>query len=203
MSNPARKFNTRYVLWLVLAAPWMYVSVRYVTGGLYYGEFIHATGEFSARLLIVTLAATPLRLLFPRFRWPTWLLQNRRYFGVAAFAYAVPHLIAYLWKLASVAKVVEQGAEPGMWTGWIALLILLALAITSNNYSTRKLGRRWKTLHRLVYLAAILTFVHWVLVAFDPLSGMLHAGVLVAMEAFRIVKSSRVSPSPERPSADF
>ena len=200
MSNPARKFNTRYVLWLVLAAPWVYVSVRYVTGGLYYGEFIHATGEFSARLLIVALAATPLRLLFPRFRWPTWLLQNRRYFGVAAFAYAVPHLIAYLWKLASVAKVVEQGAEPGMWTGWIALLILLALAITSNNYSTRKLGRRWKTLHRLVYLAAILTFIHWVLVAFDPLAGIVHAGILAALETIRVVKSYKTSR--EHPASD-
>jgi sulfoxide reductase heme-binding subunit YedZ len=119
-----------------------------------------------------------------------WLLQNRRYFGVATFAYAVPHLVAYLWKLASVAKVLEQGAEAGMWTGWIALIILLALAITSNNFSTRKLGRRWKVLHRLVYLAAALTFVHWVLVAFDPVSGLVHAGVLIALETYRVVRSA-------------
>ena len=157
-----------------------------MTGGLYYGEYIHATGDFSARLLIVTLAVTPLRLMFPRSRWTIWLLQNRRYFGVAAFAYAVPHLVAYLWKLASVAEVLEQGAEPGMWTGWIALIIFLALAITSNNFSSRKLGRRWKTLHRLVYLAAILTFVHWILVAFDPTSGLVHAGVLIALQTYRV-----------------
>ena len=188
MSNSARKFNTRFTLWLVLTAPWVIMTVRYMTGGLYYGEFIHATGEFSARLLIITLAVTPLRLLFPRSRWTTWLLQNRRYFGVAAFAYAVPHLVAYLWKLASVAKVLEEGADPGMWTGWIALIIFLALAITSNNFSTRKLGPRWKTLHRLVYLAAILTFVHWVLVAFDPMSGLVHAGILIALETYRVVR---------------
>ena len=169
------------------------MTIRYLTGSLYYGEFIHATGEFSARLLMVTLAATPLRLLFPRFRWTIWLVQNRRYFGVATFAYAVPHLVAYLWKLASVAKIVEQAADPGMWTGWIALIIFLALAITSNSYSTRKLGRRWKTLHRLVYLAAILTFIHWVLVAFDPLAGMVHAGILAALETIRVVKSSQTS----------
>jgi len=190
MSNPTRKFNTRYTLWLVLAAPWVIMTIRYVTGGLYYGEFIHATGEFSARLLIITLAVTPLRLMFPRSRWTIWLLQNRRYFGVAAFAYAVPHLVAYLWKLASVAKVLEEGAEPGMWTGWIALIIFFALAITSNNFSTRKLGQRWKSLHRLVYLAAILTFVHWVLVAFDPVSGLAHAGVLIALETYRVVRST-------------
>ena len=167
------------------------MTIRYMTGSLYYGEFIHATGEFSARLLMVTLAATPLRLLFPRFRWTIWLVQNRRYFGVATFAYAVPHLIAYLWKLASVAKIVEQAAEPGMWTGWVALIIFLALAITSNNYSVRKLGRCWKILHRFAYLAAILTFLHWVLVAFDPLSGMMHAGILIALETYRVVSSSR------------
>jgi len=193
MNNPARNFNTRYTLWLVLAAPWVIMTVRYMTGGLYYGEFIHATGEFSARLLIITLAVTPLRLMFPRSRWTIWLLQNRRYFGVATFAYAAPHLVAYLWKLASVAKVLEQGAEPGMWTGWIALIIFLALAITSNNFSTRKLGQRWKTLHRLVYLAAILTFLHWVLVAFDPVSGLAHAGVLIALETYRVVRSTKTA----------
>ena len=162
-----------------------------MTGGLYYGEFIHATGEFSARLLIGTLAVTPLRLMFPRSRWTKWLLQNRRYFGVATFAYAVPHLVAYLWKLASVAKVLEEGAEAGMWTGWIAFVIFVALAITSNNFSTIKLGRRWKVLHRLVYPAATLTFVHWVLVAFNPVSGLVHAGVLIALETYRVIKGAK------------
>jgi sulfoxide reductase heme-binding subunit YedZ len=188
MNNPARNFNTRFILWSVLAAPWILMTVRYMTGGLYYGEFVHATGEFSARLLIVTLAVTPLRLMFPKTRWTAWLLQSRRYFGVAAFAYAVPHLVAYLWKLASITKVLEEGAEPGMWTGWLAMIIFLVLAITSNNLSTRKLGRRWKSLHRLVYLAAFLTFAHWVLVAFDPMSGLIHAGALVALEAYRLAK---------------
>jgi sulfoxide reductase heme-binding subunit YedZ len=197
MSNPARKFNTQYALWLLLAAPCAIMTIRYLTDGLYYGEFIHATGEFSARLLIITLAATPLRLMFPKSQWTTWLLQNRRYFGVAAFAYAVPHLLAYLWKLESVARILEEGAEPGMWTGWLALAIFLALAITSNNYSVRKLGRRWKTLHRLVYAAAILTFAHWVLTAFDPLSGLLHAGVLVVLETYRVVKSSKAKKLPD------
>ena len=197
MSNPARIFNTRTALWLVLASPCLVMIVRYLTGNLYYGEFIHATGEFSARLLIVTLAVTPLRLLFPKSRWTQWLLQNRRYFGVATFAYAVPHLVAYVWKLASVAKVVEEATDPGMWTGWIAMLIFLALAITSNNYSVRKLGRRWKSLHRLVYLAAILTFAHWLLVAFDPVAGLVHAGVLAALETFRVVRISKTAAMQE------
>jgi sulfoxide reductase heme-binding subunit YedZ len=186
----------RYTLWLLLAAPWLFITIRYINGDLYYGEYIHATGEFSARLLIITLAATPLRLLFPKLRWIAWLVQNRRYFGISAFAYAVPHLVAYLWKLADAAKIMEQAAEPGMWTGWIALIIFLLLAITSNNSSVRKLGRRWKSLHRLVYLAAILTFIHWVLVAFDPLAGIVHAGILAALETIRVVKSYKKSRAP-------
>jgi sulfoxide reductase heme-binding subunit YedZ len=100
-------------------------------------------------------------------------------------------LLAYLWKLASVAKILEEGAQPEMWTGWIALVIFLALAITSNKASTRKLGRRWKSLHRLVYLAAVLTFVHWLLVAFNPASGLVHAGILIALETFRVVRKAR------------
>ena len=184
-------------LWLLLASPCVLMIVRYLAGDLYYGEFIHTSGDFSAKLLIITLATTPLRLMFPRLRWTMWLLQNRRYFGVASFAYAVPHLAAYVWKLSDITKIVEEGAEPGMLTGWIALIIMLALAITSNNYSVRKLGRRWKTLHRLVYPAAILTFAHWVLLAFDPLQGLVHAGVLIALETYRVVKSSEFNAMPK------
>jgi len=191
MNKLAHKLNTIYILWALLAAPWVVMTIRYMTGGLYYGEFIHATGDFSARLLIFTLAVTPLRLMFPRSSWTIWLLKNRRYFGVAAFAYAAPHVLAYVWKLASVSRIIEEGAEPGMWTGWIAFIIFLALAITSNNYATRKLGRRWKILHRFVYLAAILTFVHWVLLAFNPVSGLVHAGVLVALETYRVVRGNK------------
>jgi len=187
------------MLWLVLAGPCVVVTFQYMTGYLYYGEFIHATGKYSAQLLIVTLAATPLRLLFPNSRWAIWLLRNRRYFGVATFAYAVPHLLAYLWKLASVEKIVAQGMEPGMWTGWLALAIFLALAITSNNFSVRKLGRRWKVLHRLVYFAAILTFAHWILLAFDPISALVHAGVLALLEGYRVASNIRAGATRKVP----
>ena len=68
------------------------------------------------------------------------------------------------------------------WTIWL---------LRNRNYSVRKLGRRWNALHRLVYPAAILTFVHWVLVAFDPVSGLVHAGVLVALETYRVAKISK------------
>lgn len=162
---------------------------QYVTGTLFYGEFIHITGEFSARLLILTLAVTPLRRLLPKQRWTAWLIRQRRYLGVATFAYAVPHLVAYVVRLGDdIPRIVAEGLEPGMLTGWVAMVIFLALAVTSNDTSVRKLGRRWKALHRLAYAAAVLTFLHWILVAFDPIPALLHAGVLVAIEMTRLIR---------------
>ncbi|MEX2458656.1 MAG: hypothetical protein WD770_06685, partial [Actinomycetota bacterium] len=61
-------------------------------------------------------------------------------------------------------------------------LIMLALALTSNDASLRRLGHGWKILHRAVYVAALLSFAHWVLSAFNPTPGYIHLGVLAALE---------------------
>jgi sulfoxide reductase heme-binding subunit YedZ len=181
--------NSRTVVWAVLFIPLAVLCWQYATGTLFYGEFIHITGEFSARLLILTLAATPLRRLLPRQRWTAWFVRQRRYVGIATFAYAVPHLVAYVVRLRDdIPRIVSEGLGPEMLTGWVAMAILLALAVTSNDRSVRKLGRRWKALHRLVYAAAVLTFLHWILVAFDPIPALIHAGVLVAIEMTRLIR---------------
>jgi sulfoxide reductase heme-binding subunit YedZ len=135
---------------------------------------------------MLTMAVTPLRLLFPRANWTAWLVRNRRYFGVAAFGYAVPHLLAYMIRLGVWGDILEDAMDPGLWTGWLAFFIFIPLAITSNNFSMRKLGRNWKLMHRLVYFSAILTFVHWFIVAFDPIPGLIHAAVLLALELLRL-----------------
>lgn len=182
---------SRYFVWALLFVPLLVFCWQYMTERLFYGEFIHITGDWSARLLILTLSVTPLRNLMPKQRWTAWLVRQRRYLGVAAFAYAVPHVVAYLVKLADLARIVSEGVELGMLTGWIAMLVFTALAVTSNNASVRKLGKRWKVLHRLVYAAAVLTFLHWILLAFDPLQGYIHAGVLLAIQALRFVKRAK------------
>ena len=73
-----------------------------------------------------------------------------------------------------------------MATGWVAFLIMLALAATSNDRSVRLLRRRWKWLHRAVYLVAVLAFAHWILTAFDPWPGVWHLGVLAVLEGIRL-----------------
>ena len=179
--------GSRYFVWAILFGPVFSISWRYLSGALYYGEYIHVTGELSARLLIITLAVTPLRRLFPRKLWTAWLLRQQRYLGLAAFAYAVPHMIAYLFKLSDGSRVLKEAGEIGMLTGWLAMLIFVALAITSNDASIRALGKRWKSLHRFVYAAAILTLLHWILTSFDPTEGYIHAAVLLGIQSLRFL----------------
>lgn len=186
-----RILNSPYFIWLLLAAPGAVTIVRYSTGATFYGEVVHSTGQLSAQLLILTMAVTPLRLMFGRRGWIRWLMRRRRYFGVASFGYAALHTAVYLIRTGAVGDIMEEAAEPGLLTGWIALAIFVPLAITSNDASVRRLRRLWKRLHRWVYAAAVLTFAHWVLTAFDPVPGLIHTAVLAALESYRLWKTAR------------
>ena len=186
-----RLTDSRWLLWLLLALPATVTIVRYSTGATFYGEVVHSTGQLSAQLLILTMAVTPLRLMFGRRGWIRWLIQRRRYFGVASFGYAALHTVVYLIRTGAFGDILAEAAEPGLLTGWIALAIFVPLAVTSNDAAVRRLRRLWKRLHRWVYAAAVLTFAHWVLTAFDPVPGLIHLGVLAALESIRIWKTLR------------
>jgi sulfoxide reductase heme-binding subunit YedZ len=181
-----RIVNSRYVLWLLLTLPGATVLFRYAIGQTFYGEIVHFTGVFATRLLIVTMAVTPLRLIFPKASWTTWLMERRRYLGVATFGYAALHTAVYLARKGPDA--LAEAMDPGLLIGWLAFVVFVPLAITSNDLFVRKLGRAWKRVHRLVYLAAALTFAHWLLVAFDIVPGLIHLAVLVALESYRVYK---------------
>lgn len=187
--------TSRYLLWTVLALPAVFMVSGYWRETLVYGEVVHASGETAARLLIVTMAATPLGLMFPGARLPRWLLVNRRYLGVAAFAYTLLHAVVYIWRKADLAGIVEEALYVGMWTGWIAFALMALLAVTSNDVSVRLLRRAWKSLHRWVYAAAVLTYLHWVLSAFAPAGASVHFGVLALLEGYRIWKTRSGSRS--------
>lgn len=181
--------NARIVLWVVLSLPacvWIY---GYFQETIYYGELLHASGDLAVQLLIVTMAATPLGLMFPKATWVRWLKTRRRHLGVAAFAYSMLHAAVYIQNRPDLEFILEQATEVGMWTGWLGLLLILILAVTSNDMSVRLLKRGWKKLHRVIYIIAILVFIHWILTAFDPTSGIIHLGVLVLLEAYRVIKT--------------
>jgi sulfoxide reductase heme-binding subunit YedZ len=185
----------RASLWIILVLPVAVQTYRYLGESIYYGEYLHWTGVQATRLLILTLAITPLRLTFRRQPFINWLLLRRRDLGLITFTYAVAHALAYFAYREPAQKILEEFSEPGMFTGYAGLLIMLALATTSNNVSVRRLGRRWKRLHRMIYAAAGLTFVHWVLTAFDPTNGYIHLAILVALLALRAWQVRR-RPSP-------
>ena len=186
-----RLIHSHYFFWLLLALPGAITIVRYATGATFYGEVVHFTGDFSAHLLVATLAVTPLRLMFPGAAWVRWLMRRRRHLGVAVFGYAVLHTVVYLIRTGAFGDILADAVEPGLLTGWVALAIFIPLAVTSNDASVRRLRRVWKRLHRWVYAGAVLTFAHWVLTAFDPMPAFMHLAVLAALEAYRVWKTWR------------
>jgi sulfoxide reductase heme-binding subunit YedZ len=184
-----RRFvDSRYSLWLLLTLPAVYIFIEYLRGETFYGEIVHFTGVLATRLLMLTLAVTPLRLMFPAAGWTGWLMRRRRYLGVATFGYSAMHTGVYLARLGASGALAEA-AEPGFLTAWLAIAVFVPLAVTSNDRAVRRLRRAWKRLHRLIYAAAVLTFAHWLLVAFDVVPGIIHLLVLSALEGYRIAKT--------------
>lgn len=193
LQNTAKTFlNSKYLLWAFLALPFLGLANGLRDRDLFYGEILHVSGVVSARLLLLTLAITPLRLIFSHASWLNWLLQRRRYFGVAAFMYAALHTLVYLDRKAGSGLVLQEARHFSMWSGWLAMAIFVPLAMTSNDASLRWLKRKWKKLHRWIYPAALLTFVHWIFAAFSFVPGLIHFGALLLLEGYRIWKRRRV-----------
>jgi sulfoxide reductase heme-binding subunit YedZ len=122
----------------------------------------HWTGFATLRLLVISLAITPVRRLSPRL---AWLVRFRRLLGLFAFFYGCLHLLTWLWLYSgfSVAAMADDlGKRPYIMAGMATWLLLLPLAATSTNWSIRKLGgKRWQALHRLAYVAAICGVFHY------------------------------------------
>ena len=180
--------RSRSLLWLVLALPGLWILWRWgFTPDSYgYGHAIGDSGDWAAWLLMATLAVTPIRLLWRKSPVAIWLMRRRRDLGVASFAYAAAHTVIYVWNKAALQPVLEEAGNPDMLTGWLALALFIPLAVTSNDASVRALKRSWKKLHRLVYPAAVLMFVHWALASFDPTTAYIHIGIMAAIEIVRI-----------------
>lgn len=179
---------SRPLLWLLLALPGLWILYRWAAAPHVYG-YGHAlgdTGDWSAWLLMLTLAVTPIRLLVQRRGWSMWLIRRRRDLGVASFVYAAGHTFIYLANKASLDAILVDLGSPDILVGWLAFALFVPLAATSNDIATRALKRSWKRLHLLVYPAAILTFLHWVLASFDPITAYIHITILAAIELVRI-----------------
>ena len=145
----------------------------------------HAYGETGLKLLVVTLAVTPLR----RFVGVN-LIKYRRALGLAAFFYIAAHLL--VWLVLDVQQLGRIWADivkrPYITVGMAGFALLLPLALTSNNRSIRKLGAAsWRKLHKLTYLAAVLGAVHFIMLVkgfqIEPLIYLGLVGVLLLLRA--------------------
>lgn len=150
-------------------------------------DWTHATGEWALRFLLISLAVTPLR----RFAGLRGIAPLRRTFGLAAFAYALAHLL--IWSVLDLglepAALVEDLTErPYVMAGVAAFSILAALAATSNRAAMKRLGARWVSLHRAVYAAALLALLHYFwLIKADLLPAWIHAAILTLLFAARLL----------------
>ncbi len=177
------------MLYAVLAIPAAFMIYRLSFGDAFAGDLLHGSGEFSARLMIIAMAATPLRSIWSDARWTQWLVKNRRAFGVGAFAYALLHTVFYVIDMETLALMLAELGALGIWTGWLAFGIFLPLAITSNDVSVRRLGPGWRRLHKLVYVAAVATLVHWIFVHNNAVAAWVHFVPLIILEVIRVRKT--------------
>jgi len=163
-------------------------------------EILHITGKTSLNLLLITLCATPLRELTGQ----TWWVRPRRLLGLMAFAYALLHFLVYAI-LELELQLGELGREiarrPYILVGTVALLALIPLAVTSTDRMMRRLGRRWQTLHRLIYPIAALGIWHyyWQVKA-DIREPLIYLGLLTLLLGWRarrvwLKRKSRPAPA--------
>lgn len=158
-------------------------------------EFSIETGEWTLRFLLITLALTPLRDLTGQSEF----VRQRRMLGLFALFYATVHLLGWMtfilgfrW-FAIVEELVER---PYITVGFTSYLILFALGATSPKAMVRKLGKNWKRLHRLVYLASILGVVHllWILRT-DIGEAVLYGSIVFVLLGYRIARKLNTKKS--------
>lgn len=154
--------NNKPAFWLLLSLPAILLISGWWQGWIDGMDMLHPTGEWSARLMILTMVLSPLLSILGPKRWLHWLVVRRRAIGVAAFSYALLHLLFYLIDMGNLDDILAEWLAPGIWTGWAAFALMLPLALTSNDASMRWLRAGWKRLQRLVYPAALLTLLHWI-----------------------------------------
>ena len=154
------------------------------------------TGEWTLRILLITLAITPLRQITNRVSF----IRYRRMLGLFALFYASLHSLCWMIFLLGFRffAIMEELVErPYITVGFSAYLILLVLGITTPKAMVRKLGKNWKRLHRLVYVAAILGTIHllWILRS-NIGEAVLYGTILVVLLGYRLVRYSQRRSQP-------
>lgn len=187
--------NAPLFMWVILALPGFRMTNTLLSGatgpdGEPTAEYLlHPSGETAAQFMVLAMMISPFRLMFPKAKFWLWMMKRRRDIGVAAFLYAVFHTVLYIVDMGSVRAMLNEFTALGIWTGWLAFFIFIPLALTSNDYSVRKLGAAWKRLHKFIYVAAVATLVHWIFVHNNLGPALARFVPLALLEGYRIWKT--------------
>jgi sulfoxide reductase heme-binding subunit YedZ len=189
-------FKLAVLVALTLPALWLaWLAASNALGARPLNEAIHQTGLWGVRILLLSLLVTPLRQLL---RQPRVMLV-RRMVGVAAMAYILTHLALYIADQGfDLSKVVSEILLRFYLTiGFVALVGLVALGVTSTDGWVKRLGgRRWQALHRIVYGIGVLALVHFVLqTKLDVTEAMLTAGLFLWLMGYRLLAPKGGAPS--------
>jgi sulfoxide reductase heme-binding subunit YedZ len=173
---------------------WIYQAWIFALGPDPGKVLVNRLGLGTLILLLITLAMTPLQRMSG---WPGWIAV-RRQLGLWCFAYIVMHMTGYAFFILGLdwgQLGVELVKRPYIIVGVMAFLCLLALAVTSNRYSQRRLGARWKKLHRLTYVILGLGLLHFLwIVRADLKEWSLYAGVGALLILLRVPVIARRVP---------
>lgn len=189
--NPEDKtiaFVIKPILFTVCLAPFIALVIGAVNNTLGTNPvetMTHETGEWTLCFLLLTLLITPLRRLSGK----SWLIKLRRMLGLYAFFYACLHFITYIWfdhYFDWVEIIKDIPKRPFITVGFSAFVLLIPLAVTSNNKMMRRLKKNWVKLHRLVYVIAVLGVLHFLwLVKADTLEPLIYASILLILLGYR------------------
>ncbi|MCW9006037.1 MAG: sulfoxide reductase heme-binding subunit YedZ, partial [Gammaproteobacteria bacterium] len=148
-------------------------------------------GDWALYFLLITLSVTPLKQLFGWFK----LLQFRRMLGLYAFFYACVHFLTFIWfdHYFNWLEIIEDIIKrPFITIGFISLVLLFPLALTSNKFMIKKLKKNWLRLHQSIYLIAILVIIHffWMVKAdyYQPLIFAIILGLLLGYRLLKLYK---------------
>jgi len=190
------------VVFLACLAPAALLTYRFATGNLGFdpiADLTDVTGRWGLRLLLASLAMTPLRRLTG---WNAWI-RYRRMLGLLAFFYAVLHLSVFVvfdFFFDFRAIVADIPQRPFITVGFTAFVCLLPLAVTSTKGWIRRLGgKNWQRLHRLAYVAGMAAAIHylWVDKVTEP-GPMAYLMLVTLLLGFRVVVRFRQRPSPSK-----
>ncbi|MDP4001860.1 sulfite oxidase heme-binding subunit YedZ [Methylobacterium sp. NEAU K] len=198
LDRAGRLSRLKLAVFLACVAPALYLAAAYrldALGAKPITALIHATGDWAVRFLLLSLAVSPLR------RIADWakVLVVRRMLGVTVMAYAVAHLTLYavdqnliLTKVAS-----EIALRLYLTIGFVALIGLIALGLTSTDAAIRTMGANWHRLHRLAYTIAVLGLVHYFLQSkIDVSDPVFWTGLFLLLMGWRAMRRFKL---PERP----